>query len=89
MYVPALIAFIKAFAVLIYGTHAHAHARKAAVVKKVLHGYLPGEVRKQGDTVIGAILGCRIAQRGHAFSEINKGINSLYPTSRSGDGGGL
>ena len=56
----------EALFVLLYGPETHPHTGESAVMEQVLHGNLFGQVGKEGNAVIGAIVGCCIAQGGHA-----------------------
>lgn len=62
---------LEASVIHLHGAQAHTHTRKTAIVEEVLHGHLPGEIRKECDTIIGALIGRSITKWRHAFGEVH------------------
>jgi len=80
------ITILKTLVVLVHGAFAHTHAAEAAIVEKILHGDFFGQIGKQCNAVIGAIVGRSIAQRRHAIGKIEqrlKAENAATGRSRS------
>lgn len=67
---------LKTLVVLSHGAFAHTHAAEAAIVEKILHGDFFGQIRKQCDAVIGAVVGRSIAQRRHAIGKIEQRLKA-------------
>lgn len=53
---------VEALLILVHGAEAHAHRRETAVVEKVLHGDLAGEVGEECDGVVGTLVSGGVAE---------------------------
>ena len=67
---------LETLVVLIHGAFAHTHTAETTVVEKILHGHFFGQIRKQCDAVIGAVVGRSIAQRRHAIGKIEQRLKA-------------
>ena len=50
-------AIFEALLVLLDRSETHSHAGESSIVEQVLHGDLFGQIRKNGDAIIGTIIG--------------------------------
>ena len=72
------IAAIETFIIHFHCPGTHTHTRESPVVKKVLHGYFPGQITEKGQALIGTFVGSSISQRRHSFCEIHEPSNPLH-----------